>query len=151
MAGRSPEEQEQAARSQRHYELGLAYFNKGDFDRAKSEAQEAVRLWPEHLPARRLLSTVCGIIIGGPETPRALGDEAVREALVATEQAQVEIQMHLVHGQRYVDARMYESALREYEQAEFKILHLPYDVKAMNDLLPRVRDGIRRSKAQVRD
>jgi hypothetical protein len=46
---------------------------------------------------------------------------------------------------------MYESALREYENAEFKILHLPYDVPAMNDLLPRVREGIRRSKSQVRD
>ena len=151
MAGRTAEEQQLIAVSQKHYEIALAYFNRGDFERAKVSAQEAVRVWPENIPARRLLSEVGELIIGRPAGARAIGEQAVREAQVATEQAQLEIAMHLVHGQRYFDARMYASALREYQDAEFKILHLPYDVKAMNELLPKVRDGIVRSKSSIRD
>jgi len=148
MAGRTAEEQQQIAVSQKHYEIALAYFNRGDFERAKVSVQEAVRVWPENIPARKLLTEVGDLIIGRPAGPRAIGEQAAREAQVATEQAQLEIQMHLVHGQRYFDAKMYESAIREYENAEFKILHLPYDVKAMNDLLPKVRDGVARSKSR---
>jgi tetratricopeptide (TPR) repeat protein len=146
VAGRSVEEQQQVALSHRHYELGLTYFNRGDFDRAKTEAQEALRIWPENIPARRLLSEVGDIIIGRPAAPRAIGEAAAQEALVATEQAQLEIAMHLVHGRRYFEARMYESAVKEFENAEFKILHLPYEVKSMNELLPQVRSYLARSK-----
>lgn len=151
MAGRTAEEQQQIALSQKHYTLGLAYLNKGDFERAKIEAQEAVRTWPENIAARTLLSEVGDLIIGRPAGPRSIGEQAAREALVATEQAQVEISMHLIHGKRFFDARMYESALREFQAAEFKIMHLPYDVKAMNDLLPHVRDSIARSKSSVKE
>ncbi|HXX93567.1 MAG TPA: hypothetical protein VEN81_08030 [Planctomycetota bacterium] len=147
VAGRSLEEQSQATLSRRHYELGLSHFNRGDFDRAKTEAQEALRIWPENIAARRLLSEAAGIIVGGSETPRAMGESAAREALVATEQAQLEIAMHLIHGKRFFEARMYESAAREFEDAERKILHLPYDVKAMNELLPQVRASLARSKS----
>ena len=151
MAGRTAEEQQQITLSQKHYTLGLAYFNKGDFERAKVEAQEAIRIWPENIPARTLLSETGDLIIGRPAGPRSIGEQAAREALVATEQAQVEIAMHLIHGKRFFDARMYESALREFEAAEFKILHLPYEVKAMNEMLPNVREGIRSSKSSIRD
>jgi tetratricopeptide (TPR) repeat protein len=151
MAGRSAEEQQQIALSQRHYALGLAYMNKGDFERAKIEAQEAVRIWTENIPARTLLSEVGDLLIGRPAGPRSIGEQAAREALVATEQAQIEIAMHLVHGKRYFDAKMYESALREFQSAEFKILHLPYELKALNDLLPQVRDGITRSKSSLKE
>ena len=147
MAGRSIEEQQQVALSRRHYELGLAYFNRGDFDRAKTEAQEAVRIWPENIPARRLLTEAGDVIIGRPAAPRAIGEAAAREALVATEQAQLEIAMHVLHGKRYFEARMYGSAAREFEDAELKILHLAYDVKSMNELLPQVRSYLARSKS----
>ena len=151
MAGRSAEEQQQVALSHRHYGLGLTYFNRGDFDRAKTEAQEALRIWPENIPARRLLADAGDIIIGRPAAPRAIGEEAAREALVATEQAQLEIAMHVVHGKRYFDAKMYESALKEFESAEFKILHIPYEVKSMNELLPQLRSYLARSKNAKRD
>ncbi len=151
MAGRTAEEQQLIAVSQKHYEIALAYFNRGDFERAKVSAQEAVRVWLENIPARKLLSEVGDLIIGRPAGARAIGEQAAREAQVATEQAQLEIAMHVIHGQRFLDARMFESALKEFQNAEFKILHLPYDVKAMNEILPKVRDGISRSKSSIKD
>ena len=69
----------------------------------------------------------------------------------AAEQQQLEITNHLLHGGRFLDARMYRSALREFENAEFKIRNMPYDVKAMNDLLPKVREMIARAKSSLRD
>jgi tetratricopeptide (TPR) repeat protein len=146
VVGRSVEEQQQVTLSHRHYELGLTYFNRGDFDRAKSEAQEAIRIWPENIPARRLLSDAGDIIIGRPAAPRAIGEAVAQEALVAAEQAQLEIAMHIVHGKRYFEARMFESASKEFEDAEFKILHLAYEVRSMSELLPQVRAYLARSK-----
>src|SRR6516162_7179599 len=47
--GRSIGDQQRLLESERHYQLGLAWFNKGDFEKAKIEAQIAVDKWPEHL------------------------------------------------------------------------------------------------------
>jgi type II secretory pathway component GspD/PulD (secretin) len=41
---------------------------------------------------------------------------------------------------------MYDEAIREFENAEFKITNIPYDVKAMQELLPRVKDSIVKCK-----
>ena len=46
---------------------------------------------------------------------------------------------------------MYTSALRELENAEFKIRNLPYDVKSMNDLLPKVKELAARARSSIRD
>ncbi len=146
-------DQERAFVSQRHYELALACFNKGDFDKAKEQAQKAVDRWPENLAARKLLQDVLDIIVGNPAGANALttaADLDLRAAKVRVEQAQLEITMHLVHGRRYLEARMYEQALKEFENAEFKIAHMPYDVKTMNELLPPVRANIVRARNAIR-
>src|SRR5215510_15925506 len=47
--GRSIGEQQKLLESERHYQLALSWFNKGDFDKAKEQARIAVDKWPEHL------------------------------------------------------------------------------------------------------
>ena len=151
LKGRTVAEQQKMMESERHYELGLAWFNKGDFEKAKLEAQRAVSDWPEHLAARKLLADVNEILVGGPTGLRGIGDHDLRVALVTVEQQQLEITNHIVHGGRFLDAKMYQSALREFENAEFKIRNMPYDVKAMNDLLPKVREMKARAKSSIRE
>ena len=51
--GRSAQEQQQIYESQRHYEQALMFNNKGDFDKAKIEAQKAVEAWHENIAARK--------------------------------------------------------------------------------------------------
>jgi hypothetical protein len=46
---------------------------------------------------------------------------------------------------------MFQSALREFENAEFKIRHMPNQVETMNDLLPKVRELAARARSSVRD
>jgi len=149
--GRSVGEQQKLLESERHYQLGLAWFNKGDFEKAKIEAQLAVEKWPEHLAARKLLADAGEILVGGPTGLRGIGDHDLRVALVTVEQQQLEITNHILHGGRFLDARMYKSALREFENAEFKIRNMPHDVKTMNDLLPKVREMKQRAKNSIRD
>ena len=148
LKGRTPAEQQAVMASQRHYELALAWFNQGDFEKAKVEAREAVRLWIENVAARKLLAQVYEIIAGSP--PGGIFEHDVRHAMVGVEQAQIEIANHLIHGERFFNARMYESALREFEAADLKIKMLPAEVKAMNDLAPKVKDYLARSKAALR-
>jgi tetratricopeptide (TPR) repeat protein len=145
LRGRPPAEQQAILASERHYELALAFFDAGDFEKAKVEAREAVRLRIENLAARKLLAQIYEIIAGGPAP--GIFEHDVRHAKVAVEQAQIEIAVHMVHGERYFEARMYESAIREFESALLKMQLIPADVKAMNDLRPRAKDFLARSKA----
>ncbi len=151
LKGRTVAEQQRILESERRYQLALACYNRADFEKAKIEAQLAVQAWPEHLAARKLLADVNEIIVGGPTGLRAIGDHDLRVAQVRVEQQQLEITNHILHGGRFIDAKMYASALREFENAEFKIRTMPYDVKAMNDLLPKVREMIARAKSSIRD
>jgi hypothetical protein len=151
MKGRDAGEEERILASNLHYRLALACMDKGEFDKAKIEAQRAVSLWLENLPARKLLQEVGEILTGSPGNPfRTPHDLDVRVQLVRVEQAQLEVTMHVLHGKRCLDARMHESALREFEDAEFKILQVPYDVKALNELLPEVRALKARAKGGLR-
>jgi hypothetical protein len=50
--GRSAQEQQAIYESQRHYEAALVFNNRGDFDKAKIEAQKAVEAWHENIAAR---------------------------------------------------------------------------------------------------
>lgn len=151
MKGRPVEEQQRILEAERRYTLALAWFNKGDFDKAKVEAQLAVQTWPEHLPSRRLLDDVNEIIIGGPARIRGIGESELRVARVTVEQTRLEIENHLLQGKRLLDAQLYEKALREFESAEFKIRNLPVDVPAMNDLLPGIRELKARAKSSIRN
>src|SRR5207244_3202591 len=82
-------------------ELALAWFNKADFEKARIEAQHAVEAWPEHLAARKLLSDVGEIIVGGPVRIAGIGEHDLRVAMVTVEQQQLEITNHILHGGRF--------------------------------------------------
>jgi len=95
-----------------------------------------------------------GVIrLSGAESARiaSIPERDLRVARVTVEQQQLEITNHVLHGGRFLDARMYKSALREFENAEFKIRNMPYDVKSHNDLLPKVRELSVRAKSLIRD
>ena len=143
-------EQQKLLESERHYQLALAWFNKADFEKARIEAQFAVQAWPEHIAARKLLADVGEIIVGSPTGLRGIRDVELQVARVKVEQQQLEITNHLLHGQRFLDAKLYASALREFENAEFKIRNMPYEAKSMNDLLPKVRELAVRARSALR-
>jgi hypothetical protein len=149
--GRTVGEQQRMAESEQRYQLALAWFNRGDFDKAKIEAQAAIQAWPEHLAARKLLDDVNDIIVGGPTRLRAIGDQELRVARITVDQARLEIENHLLHGKRFLDAGMFAAALREFENADFKIRNLPFDLKSMNDLLPGIQALKARAKSSIRD
>jgi len=149
--GRTVAEQQRVVESEQRFQLALAWFNKGDFDKAKSEAQAAVQAWPEHLAARKLLDDVNEIIVGGPPGLRGIGDQELRVARIRVDQARLEIENHLLHGRRFLEAGMNSAALREFENAEFKIRNMPSDVASMNDLLPGIREMKARARSSLKD
>jgi type II secretory pathway component GspD/PulD (secretin) len=146
--GRTAQEQTRIYQSQNHYQLALSYHNKGEFEKAKIEAQRAIEVWPENLAARKLFTDIQQLIVGGRAEfgARSLADQALMDFRVRIEQAQIEITKHVRDGERYYNARMFEEAIKEFENAEFKISNIPYEVKTMNNLLPRVRESIIKSK-----
>jgi type II secretory pathway component GspD/PulD (secretin) len=146
--GRTAQEQQKIAQSQQHYELALRYQNTGDFEKAKVEAQKATEAWPENLAARKLFTDISQLSVRGrPEFgAKALSDQAVQDFRVRIEQAQIEITKHVRDGERYFHAKLFDESIKEFEDAEFKIANIPYEVKAMNELLPKVRESIVKAK-----
>ena len=79
---------------------------------------------------------------------RTVADVELRQYRVGIEQAQVEIVKHLRDGERYYNARMYRQALREFQNAELKILAMPTHVTARHRLLPQAKQyGLRAKNA----
>jgi tetratricopeptide (TPR) repeat protein len=78
--------------------------------------------------------------------------EAQDEFRVRIEQSQIDITKHVRDGERFLAARMYEEAKREFGAAEFKIRNIPYEVKAMRDLLPLIEEAtVKASNAKILD
>ncbi|HLY08698.1 MAG TPA: VIT domain-containing protein [Planctomycetota bacterium] len=82
----------------------------------------------------------------GEAGARLIAESAQDEFRVRVEQAQLEITKHVRDGERYRDAGMYDQAVREFENAEFKIQNMPYEVKGISDLLPSVKNSIVRGR-----
>jgi type II secretory pathway component GspD/PulD (secretin) len=146
--GRTANEQNRIYTSQQHYDMALKYHNRGEFEKAKIEAQKATEAWPENVAARKLFTDVSQILVGGKAEfgARSIAEEARDAFRIKVEQAQIEITKHVRDGERYLQTRMYDEAIKEFENAQFKIQNIPYDVKAMNDLLPLVKDSIVKSR-----
>lgn len=152
--GRTLGQQQEIAESDRYYDQALSYFNKGDFEKAQYCARLAVEKNRENLRARELLAKIDALRSGSGDQSgaRSLPDERVQEIKTKIEQAQIEIFNHIRNGERYYNAKMYNEAIREFEEAEFKIKHIPYEVKEMRQLEPLVVQQLKRARdAKVRE
>ncbi len=129
--------------SWQHYDQALRFHNRGEFERAKIEAQKALQSFHENLEARKLLNDIHQRTVGGrPEFGARGADEgASREFRVRVEQAQIEITKNVRDGERFLNARMYDKAIKEFQDADFKIRNIPYEVRPMRELLPLVRES----------
>lgn len=136
-----------ASPSDGEYRRALAHFNRSEFDKAREAARRAIQFDPGNLAARALLDDIHAVLVGKPAGALPAGRPDVRRHLVSVEQAQVEVAKHVRDGGRYLSARMYASAIREYEAAELKIRAIPYEVSALNDLLPEIREGLAQAKS----
>ena len=141
---RTVQEQQQIIESQAHYDRALEYRNRGDFERAKESAANALKSWPGNVEARKLLADINAILTGA--TAGTEQDRIKNEMIVQIERAQLEITSLIREGDRYRAVGDYENALKQFEEAEFKIKSIPYNLKAMKDLLPKVEEYIRRTR-----
>src|SRR5688572_5978130 len=144
---RSVQQQEKLAESSQHYDRALEFERRGDFERAKESAMKALDAWSGNLEARKLLSTLNALLSGGGAQGSSAEQERIRQEIkVQIERAQLEITSLIREGDRHRAVGDFDSALRMFEEAEFKINSIPYNLKAMKDLLPRVQEYIRRTR-----
>jgi tetratricopeptide (TPR) repeat protein len=144
---RTVQQQEKYVESSAHYDRAVEFHKRGDFERAKESAMKAIQAWPANLEARKLLSEVNAILTGtGAQGPGAEQQRIRDEMRVQIERAQLEITSLIREGDRYRAVGDFDNALRQFEEAEFKIKSIPYNLKAMKDLLPRVEEYIRRTR-----
>jgi len=146
--GRTKEDEAKITGSGKHYELALTYHHRGEFEKAGIEAAKAVETWHENVAARKLLNDVNRITRGGKAESDARSiTEDVSAPLLSM---QLEIGKHVRDGERYFNAGMYAEALREFENAEFKLQGVSSEVKAAEDLLRRLKDSMLKSRNALR-
>lgn len=146
IAGISTIEQENLALSQQYALQGRAFVDRGDFERGREALQKAVQRWPQNWDARRLLDEVDAIIGGNT---RSGASDAIRTTRVCVEQALIEIGNHIRAGERLYSAREFDAAVREFEDADFKIKHLPCEVGPLKEVGPRVEESLKRARASA--
>jgi tetratricopeptide (TPR) repeat protein len=148
MKTHSVQDQQRLAESNQYYHRALAFKDSGQLDKAKEEAMKAVERWPGNAEARKLLAELNAVMVGGrgEQNARSIAQDQLDEFKVKVEQAQMEITNHIRQGERFYAVREYDSAVREFEQAEFKIKSIPYDIRAMKELLPKVSDYLNKTR-----
>ncbi len=146
--GATLQDQQRMAESANFYNLAIAQRDKGELEKAKETAQKSLQTWPGNAEARKLLDELNQIMVGGRREfgARSIAQDTLDEFRVKIEQAQIEITNHIRQGERFYSVRQYQDAVREFEEAEFKIKNIPYDVKAMKDLLPKVSDYLNKTR-----
>jgi len=148
MKSHSVQDQARLSESDQLRRRALAFKDAGELHKAKQEAMRAVERWPGNAGARKLLAELNAVMVGGrgEQNPRSVGQDQLDEFKVNIERSQMEITNHIRQGERFYAVREYDSALREFEQAEFKIKSIPYDVIAMKELLPKISDYVGKAR-----
>ncbi|MBI4563676.1 MAG: hypothetical protein HY716_03155 [Planctomycetes bacterium] len=145
--GRTLQEQQRISESNALHDQALDFYRKGAFEQAKDAAEAAVERWSGNVEARKLLSDINAILVGpANQGMGGLTERVKNEMKVRIEAAQIEITSKIREGDRYLMVNDYEAALKSFEEAEFKIKSIPYEVKAMSQLLPLVEELIRKAR-----
>ncbi len=140
----SPAEQEAMAVSMEFTRQGAAWIKAGDFEKGREALQAALQRWTGNREARRMLAEVNAIISGEPTR------DPLSTARIEIEQALIEIANHLCNGERLYNGREYEKAAWQFEQADFKIKHMPYEVGALKEVQPRVTESLKVARAAAK-
>ena len=140
----SPIEQEAMAVSMEFARQGAAWMAAGDFEKSREALQAALMRWTGNREARRMLAEVNAIISGEPSR------DPLSSMHIEIEQALIEIANHLCAGERLYNGREYEKAAWEFEQADFKIKHMPYEVGALKEIQPKVSEQLKTARAAAK-
>jgi type II secretory pathway component GspD/PulD (secretin)/Tfp pilus assembly protein PilF len=136
--------------AEERYRTGLALMQRGDFTNAKREFEAAIQAWPGHREAHRKLRETSDTLAGGG---RADGAEQMRrvvdETVVKLQQNHIEINNHIRAGERFFAARQYPEALREFQEAVFKIKAIPYEYLPLKTRLADLEAIIARTNAEL--
>ncbi len=144
----SLQDQQKISESNEYYRQAVEWKNKAEFEKAKDACQLSIKAWPENTDARKLLGEINSVIVGGREMYGAgsVSDQEIQKFKVQVEQAQIEITNHIRNGERFYNIRQFEDAIHEFQEADFKIRHIPYEVEAMKALQRPVEEALRKSK-----
>lgn len=133
------EEQELRFRSEAHVKQAQAYLAAGNLEKARMEAEEALKLFPQNLEAQDVLRRVGDLSTKKPD--REYPEKEIQIATAALQQSELEIKNCITNGENFYMAREYDKSLKELEEAEIKLMALP-DFSQMKAFAPDVRKKI---------
>lgn len=138
--------QEKMLESQKWYDIAQAHVRKLEYDKAMIAVDKAIELWPTNMEARRLKDHIEAL----QSRVQPLGAEGPIAVWVANVKAMIlEATNHIRAGERFLAAKEYEQALREFQEAEVRIIAMPDELPEKGTFLPIVREYQRKIKDRM--
>ncbi len=136
------------AQADEHYRLAERYYQAGDYEKAKVECQNAIRINSGHAGANALFHEVMFVKGEGGVSPFSLdADKLIKEALVRHQQTLVEIDNAYATGVRAYNTGEYDQAERQFRRILEYAKWMPTGVeletrrKEALDMLERTKVG----------
>lgn len=143
----SSADEEKIFESNRLYEQAKAMFDRGRYTDARDLCIKALDLWQGNHKARELLARIDETAVRKGD--QDIGDSALEAFKAQIEGAMLEIAHHLKQGQRYFSSGEYDRALKEFREAEFKILAVPEGVEGRGNFEATIKDYVGRISAEM--
>lgn len=144
-------DQEKRAESLEHLRNAIASKQNSDFETAKMHAERAIELWDGNLEAREVLKECNDQIVGREASGMTQIQQASDEIRARIQQNHIEINDHIRRGERFMATREYEAALKEFNEALFKVRAMPYAYEPVNQLKPGLENYIGMAQTAMAD
>ncbi len=119
---------------------------EGDLEGARRNAEFAVQFWPGDGAARVFLRELNAGVPHG----HSINDGRISRCVFWSPRIWGDLQAHVFNGHRYFGLRLYEAAIAEFEEADFRIKHAPCDIPEARALAPQVDEGLREARAAAK-
>ncbi|MBI4245394.1 MAG: hypothetical protein HY606_15000, partial [Planctomycetes bacterium] len=141
------EEQEKILESNYLFEQADAFSKNGDLERSRDLCRKAITLWSNNDKAKALLSELDSIVTGRHTDIES--KEALDTFAAQIEGALREIVHHMKTGEKLYSSGDYEKALKEFKEAEFKVIAIPQGIAEKAEFDTSIKDYLNRIKHDI--
>jgi len=137
--------------SRHYFRVGRAYFDRNEYDEAKTNFSMAVQLDPNFMQARKMLHRTGFILQERFDSFDTVKEDLVQRKRALIDQERKELERDYNAGKRLYEAAEYDRAKKQFEQCLERIRWFPYPLDAGRDFERLCKQAIIECERRRRD